>query len=291
MESLIGPMVEAALSTALQEGPNGYSSDVAASLARLVAAREDRATTSVASALARQIAAANSMTPDRRVAFLGEFLKQVREALFARDITYAQVGLLAGYSAETVRAQLSGRRALKFETVEAVASLLNGSVGQQPGPAPALGTFGLSPALQQKANAAIRAALTTPPERGVERIARRPADQPWTVQGDNNIVTVNQAATWRSAPPDPMAATTVAQFHAKLVELHIWDGAASLRTLAERNSRLSRSTVSDLLRREDHLPKLDLLRAFVLACGAGGEWPRWELAWQRLKLESVPGQR
>lgn len=30
----------------------------------------------------------------------------------------------------------------------------------------------------------------------------------------------------------------------------------------------------------NRLPKLDLLQAYVSACGAASEWPRWNMAWQ-----------
>ncbi len=101
------------------------------------------------------------------------------------------------------------------------------------------------------------------------------------VNGDNNIV--NVAATWAPLPPDPTGSATPEQFIERLHLLRIWAGDPSLRELEEAGrGELRRSTVSDMFKRTNRLPKRDLVRAFVLACGAGSEWPRWNLAWQSL---------
>lgn len=101
------------------------------------------------------------------------------------------------------------------------------------------------------------------------------------VTGDNN--TINVAATWAPLPPDPTGTATPEQFIERLRLLRIWAGDPSLRELEEAGrGELRRSTVSDMFKRTNRLPKRDLVRAFVLACGAGSEWPRWNLAWQNI---------
>jgi hypothetical protein len=99
------------------------------------------------------------------------------------------------------------------------------------------------------------------------------------VTGDNNVV--HMAPTWAPPPPDPSAAFRPEEFNLNLRLLLGWAGNPPLRKLEEiSRGELKRATVSDMLRRADHLPKRDLVQSFVTACGAASEWPRWNMAWQ-----------
>ena len=99
------------------------------------------------------------------------------------------------------------------------------------------------------------------------------------VSGDHNVV--HMAPTWAPPPPDPSTAFRPEEFNVNLRLLLGWAGNPSLRKLEEvSRGELKRATVSDMLRRADHLPKRDLVQSFVTACGAASEWPRWNMAWQ-----------
>lgn len=91
-------------------------------------------------------------------------------------------------------------------------------------------------------------------------------------------------ASWRLPPPDPGGARDPGEYLACLRLLRIWAGDPTLRELSDRAPRgaLPRSTISDMFRRTDRLPKYGVVKAFVEACGAASEWPRWFLAWQTI---------
>jgi transcriptional regulator with XRE-family HTH domain len=95
--------------------------------------------------------------------------------------------------------------------------------------------------------------------------------------------------------PDPAAATTVEDFVAMLRRLRTWAGDPSLAELDKRSGghgRLPPSTVSDMLRNQYRLPRLDLVLTFARACGLDdGQAAAWERSWVMLRaLESIPGQ-
>ncbi|HEV2347034.1 MAG TPA: hypothetical protein VGS97_23230 [Actinocrinis sp.] len=172
-------------------------------------------------------------------------LRHTRRVLDQQRVTYRDIGHQAWYAAETVRAQVSGRRTLAPKTAEAISVLLGGPDGAW--------------------------SAARKPEHSRSHCVV-PAEVPRPVEPSG-----------RSLPPDPTAATTTGQFHAKLVELKVWAGDPSLRQLAARRDQLARSSLSDMLRRAARLPRYDLLREYVIACGALDQWPLWDLAWQRLK--------
>jgi len=175
-------------------------------------------------------------------------LRRTRGVLTRQKITYQDVGHQAWYSAETVRAQMSGRRTLAPKVAEAISGLLGGPDGAW--------------------------SAASEPERSRSVGLPRP-DEP----------------SRRSLPPDPTEATTTGQFQAKLIELKVWAGDPSLRQLAARRHDLPRSTLSDMLRRTDRLPRYDLLHGYVIACGAPHDWPLWDLAWQQLKAQEIAADR
>jgi len=95
--------------------------------------------------------------------------------------------------------------------------------------------------------------------------------------------------------PDPAAATTVEDFVETLKRLRAWAGDPSLAELNTRSGghgSLPPSTVSDMLRNEHRLPRLDLVLTFVLACGLDEDQAAaWERSWTVLRaLESIPGR-
>jgi hypothetical protein len=95
--------------------------------------------------------------------------------------------------------------------------------------------------------------------------------------------------------PDPAAATTVEDFVGMLKRLRTWAGDPSLAELDKRaggHGRLPRSTVSDMLRNQHRLPRLDLVLTFVRACGLDEDQAAvWERSWAMLRaLEFIPGQ-
>ena len=96
--------------------------------------------------------------------------------------------------------------------------------------------------------------------------------------------------------PDPGAATTVEDFVAMLKLLRTWAGDPSLAELNKRSGGLGSlppSTVSDMLRNQHRLPRLDLVLGFVLACGLNEDQATaWERSWTVLRaLESIPGSQ
>jgi tetratricopeptide (TPR) repeat protein len=107
------------------------------------------------------------------------------------------------------------------------------------------------------------------------------------VTGSNNVVNFGQGPSWAPLPPDPTGAVTTKTFVEHLQLLLVWAGSPSMRQLEVRSrNQLRRSTISDMLRRTDRLPKRELVQTFVSACGAASEWPRWDLAWQAIAFKN-----
>ena len=92
--------------------------------------------------------------------------------------------------------------------------------------------------------------------------------------------------------PDPTPVSTVAELTEALNEVHIWAGAPSLRkiekTMDRGNNRLSKSTISEMLRRPK-LPPLGHCLAFLEACGIRNVDP-WRYTWRRLKMLERRGE-
>lgn len=89
--------------------------------------------------------------------------------------------------------------------------------------------------------------------------------------------------------PDPLAARNEAEFVAQLRLLKIWAGNPSYERLA-RLSGIPRSTLVDALSpRRARLPRVEVLRKFVAACGVGGESrEKWEAAWRLQHVHPNP---
>ncbi|MFD3841419.1 hypothetical protein ACFWWC_34935 [Streptomyces sp. NPDC058642] len=84
--------------------------------------------------------------------------------------------------------------------------------------------------------------------------------------------------------PDPLPVSTVSELIQALNEVHLWAGSPSLRELEQQDSRLRRSTVSEMLRRRESIPKYEQFMAFLQACGIEGRYlDDWVFTWRRLK--------
>ncbi|MFC5748427.1 NACHT domain-containing protein [Actinomadura rugatobispora] len=108
----------------------------------------------------------------------------------------------------------------------------------------------------------------------------------------------------RPSPPDPTGAGSAAEFVASLVRLRQWAGEPSLSRLRSLGGQtvtadgatvdaLPKSTVSNVLRRPDSLPRWDFVKAFVTACLRYGDHPaglipgeleRWRAAREALAV-------
>ncbi|WP_412543897.1 tetratricopeptide repeat protein [Longispora sp. K20-0274] len=88
-----------------------------------------------------------------------------------------------------------------------------------------------------------------------------------------------------TATPTPDGATDANGYVHRLRALRLWAGDPSLRDLARR-TRLPHTTLADALdARRQRLPRLELVRALVEACGGSREQvARWERAWRDLRV-------
>ncbi|HEY3632582.1 MAG TPA: tetratricopeptide repeat protein, partial [Jatrophihabitantaceae bacterium] len=92
-----------------------------------------------------------------------------------------------------------------------------------------------------------------------------------------------------SYAPDPAAAHDPTEFREQLRRLKVWAGNPSFGSLARR-SAVPRSTLADALSaRRDTLPRLDVVSAFVTACGVGAATAdTWRAAWRRIEVGPAP---
>jgi len=88
--------------------------------------------------------------------------------------------------------------------------------------------------------------------------------------------------------PDPTTARSSAEFVGLMRELRIWAGQPSLRTLAGRApAKLPISSLSIALKSTE-LPRLDLVLAFIRACGCTeDDASRWATAWRMIALRTT----
>lgn len=93
--------------------------------------------------------------------------------------------------------------------------------------------------------------------------------------------------------PVPEKISSAAQLIGMMKQLRTWAGSPSFAELNKRSGgfRLPPSTVSDMLRRQK-LPRLELLLAFVRACGLDEEQSAvWEQAWREVEKVEFTQQR
>jgi hypothetical protein len=85
--------------------------------------------------------------------------------------------------------------------------------------------------------------------------------------------------------PDPDRITTVAELLAAMRKYRAWAGNPSFRMLAARcRNHVSASVLCAALKGE-RLPRLEVVREFIGACGATAEYrERFDRAWRRLAL-------
>ncbi|MEY9214769.1 hypothetical protein NI17_018160 [Thermobifida halotolerans] len=85
--------------------------------------------------------------------------------------------------------------------------------------------------------------------------------------------------------PDPMAATTPAEFVAAMRLFRRWAGSPSYRQMQQNCGGRCSATSFHTALSQKRLPKLPLVEAFITACGGDdAEYRRWATAWRRLEL-------
>ena len=144
------------------------------------------------------------------------------------------------------------------------------------------------------ASRTVRRGASNPPGEAQYPSVRPGEYTPWVTERIMAVERVTAEIFWAreaanvwlgsAVSPNPQAARTPRQFIAQLHALRVWGGSPTLRELENRAGagRLPRSSISDMLRRTDRLPKIDLLAAYVKACGAGETLQAWVAAWHRL---------
>lgn len=93
--------------------------------------------------------------------------------------------------------------------------------------------------------------------------------------------------------PLPVTAETTSEFMGCLWRVKIWAGDPPVRALSRR-AGLPPSTMQDFLRRERRtLPAVEIVCAFLRACGVDDSSviAEWVYAWRRLKLEEIEKRR
>jgi hypothetical protein len=91
--------------------------------------------------------------------------------------------------------------------------------------------------------------------------------------------------------PNPLAATTAAEFMAVLRDYRVWSGDPSWREMARRTGGVSHSTLYNAMNR-DTLPSLRLVRAIVVGCGGNdNDLQEFSAAWQRIQENREGGFR
>ncbi|AAZ56902.1 hypothetical protein JCM3263A_19110 [Thermobifida fusca] len=85
--------------------------------------------------------------------------------------------------------------------------------------------------------------------------------------------------------PDPLAATTPAEFVEAMRLFRRWAGTPSYRKMQQNCGNRCSATSFHTALSQDKLPKLSLVEAFIAACGGSDEeYRRWATAWRRLEL-------
>jgi hypothetical protein len=83
--------------------------------------------------------------------------------------------------------------------------------------------------------------------------------------------------------PDPLTATTPAEFVRLLWQYKWWSGDPSWRTMARRANQIVVHSTMYAAMNSTALPKFDVMKAIILGCGAGEEDLRvWATAWRRV---------
>ena len=90
--------------------------------------------------------------------------------------------------------------------------------------------------------------------------------------------------------PDPVGASTPADFIAVLWRYRAWSGDPSWRQIAARSrQRASHSAIYKAMHRQE-LPKLEVLEAIVIGCGGKNDLPAFAAAWHRINSASQISQ-
>jgi hypothetical protein len=92
--------------------------------------------------------------------------------------------------------------------------------------------------------------------------------------------------------PDPLTATTPAQFIAALREYRAWSGSPSWRKMAERAGQAVVHSTMHAAMHSDALPKLDVVKAIIVGCNGGPEDVRaFVTAWRQLDSHRTQAMR
>lgn len=93
--------------------------------------------------------------------------------------------------------------------------------------------------------------------------------------------------------PDPLAATTKAEFLACMRDFHVWAKEPSFREISRRSGRaVAASTLCEAMnpKRPPHLPSMKLVEAFITGCGGSQDYlDRWTTAWRKLRMRKLQG--
>jgi hypothetical protein len=90
--------------------------------------------------------------------------------------------------------------------------------------------------------------------------------------------------------PEPTLVQSVGEFVSHLRLLKVWAGDPSFVEL-RRRCGVPASTLADAVNpSRSQLPRLETVRAFVRACGAGADLAHWELAWRVVQGRHRPGE-
>ncbi|TLP66544.1 helix-turn-helix domain-containing protein [Microbispora triticiradicis] len=93
----------------------------------------------------------------------------------------------------------------------------------------------------------------------------------------------------RDLKPDPLSANTPAELVDQMRRYRIWAGDLSLRELARRSNNAFTLKTLDMTLMRTRLPRLEVLQAFVRACGGSDDdVERWATAWRELRMQQVP---
>jgi hypothetical protein len=89
--------------------------------------------------------------------------------------------------------------------------------------------------------------------------------------------------------PDPLEATTIAEFVDTMRRYRRWAGSPSFREMADRVGVRSSSRFCEALK-SDRLPTFSLLNAFVVSLeGSSADFQRWAAAWRALEGQPLGG--
>jgi hypothetical protein len=186
-------------------------------------------------------------------------------------VNVGAIATAAGLSSGRVTAAITGRRLPSHDEVNLLAMAIGLSAEDRK-------------YLQEVRQREVARKKQVAEARGVREATERPS-RIRAFQGEARRwgSTTYSPAVPKVGQPDPLLVSTAGELIQALNEVHIWSGSPSLRELEQRDEKLRRSTVSEMLRRES-IPKYELFMAFLQGCGVEGRYlDDWVFTWRRLK--------